>query len=64
MGGESYETGDFLDPAYAAGHGFTAIWKHTCFCAIDPARREDYARAAAAALESGRNLLVFCRRND
>jgi cyclopropane fatty-acyl-phospholipid synthase-like methyltransferase len=50
---ETYEVGDFLDPAWRAGRSFTAIWEHTCFCAIDPALRENYAEAAAALLPSG-----------
>lgn len=52
-GGECYECGDFLDPLWAEGRRFRAIWEHTCFCAIDPARRADYARAAAAVLAPG-----------
>ncbi len=52
-GAESYEIGDFLDPAWRQGRKFTAIWEHTCYCAIDPARRADYAVAAADCLEEG-----------
>lgn len=49
-GQETYEVGDFLDPAWCEGKNFSAIWEHTCFCAIDPADRGRYARAAAACL--------------
>ena len=35
VGGETFETGDFLDPAWHEGRRFTAIWEHTCFCAMD-----------------------------
>jgi SAM-dependent methyltransferase len=49
----SYEVGDFLDPAWRAGRSFAAIWEHTCFCAIHPCRRADYARAAAEVLPAG-----------
>lgn len=52
-GVESYELGDFLDPAWREGRRFSAIWEHTCFCAIDPADRPRYAAAAAACLEDG-----------
>lgn len=53
VGNEVYEKGDFLSPEWAAGRSFGAIWEHTCFCAIDPERRADYARAAAAVLKDG-----------
>jgi hypothetical protein len=45
---ESYELGNFLDPAWAGGRKFTAIWEHTCFCAIDPAERARYAACLPA----------------
>lgn len=53
VGGETYEVGDFLDPRWCEGRHFSAIWEHTCFCAIDPARREGYAASAASVLEPG-----------
>ncbi|MES2476425.1 MAG: methyltransferase domain-containing protein [Verrucomicrobiota bacterium] len=53
LGKESYEVGDFLEPAWRDERQFSAIWEHTCFCAIDPSRRGDYAAAAAACLEDG-----------
>jgi SAM-dependent methyltransferase len=52
-GGERYEAGDFLDGGWS---GYDAIWEHTCFCAIDPARRADYARSAAEAVRPGGRL--------
>ncbi|MCU0782271.1 MAG: TPMT family class I SAM-dependent methyltransferase [Akkermansiaceae bacterium] len=62
-GSEGYECGDFLKPSWLAGRGFSAIWEHTCFCAIDPAQRPAYARAAAAVLAPGRHLFgVFYLR--
>jgi methyl halide transferase len=36
---------------------FDAVWEHTCFCAIDPARRDDYVTAVADALRPGGRLL-------
>lgn len=51
--GASFEQGDFLDPAWREGRKFAAIWEHTCFCAIDPALRDTYARSAAEVLEPG-----------
>ncbi len=50
---ETYEVGNFLDPDWRKGRKFSAIWEHTCFCAIDPAHREHYAAAAAACLTAG-----------
>jgi SAM-dependent methyltransferase len=56
-GHEIYVLGDFL-AGDAQGLGkFDALVEHTCFCAIHPTRREDYAREAAAVLSSG-GLLV------
>lgn len=51
--GACYEVGDFLDPAWRVGRSFSAIWEHTCFCAIDPALRENYAQATAELLLPG-----------
>ncbi len=41
-------------------HGtFDAVFEHTCFCAIDPARRADYVAAVHAALRPGGHLLAI-----
>ena len=57
VGREIYVLGDFLT-GDARGLGkFDALVEHTCFCAIHPTRRADYAREAAAALRSS-GLLV------
>lgn len=56
VAGASYELGDFLDPEWRVGRSFTAIWEHTCFCAIDPAWRGRYAAAAAGLLSAGQVL--------
>jgi SAM-dependent methyltransferase len=52
-GPASYEHGDFLNPAWREGRSFPAIWEHTCFCAILPRQRADYAEAVAALLPPG-----------
>jgi len=57
-GAESYAEGDFLDPVWRAGKSFSAIWEHTCFCAIDPSRRADYAKACAELIPSGGHLVA------
>ncbi len=49
-GDASYEVGDFLNPAWRAGRVYSAIWEHTCFCAIGLDQRMAYAEAAAALL--------------
>lgn len=53
VAGEAYELGDFLEPGWREGRQFSAIWEHTCFCAIDPSRRVDYAAAVADLLAEG-----------
>jgi len=37
---------------------FDGIWEYTCFCAIDPARRDEYARLVHAILRPGGRLLA------
>lgn len=37
---------------------FDWVFEHTCFCAIDPARRPDYVRAVASLLKPGGHLLA------
>ena len=48
--------GDFL--ADAAPGPYDWIFEHTLFCAIDPARRDDYVRAVLCRLEAGGNYLA------
>lgn len=66
VGAESFEVGDFLDSAWREGRRFSAIWEHTCFCAIDPGQRGDYALAAAELLGPGGLLagVFFLTPND
>ena len=52
-GRQTYEVGDFLDPTWRAGREFSAVWEHTCFCAIDPTERPRYAQAVADCLPAG-----------
>ncbi len=53
VGGETYELGDFLDPSWRQAREFSAIWEHTCFCAIDPSERARYAETVANCLPEG-----------
>jgi len=50
---ETYELGDFLDSGWRSGRKFSAIWEHTCFCAIPPSERPRYAEAVAGCLDPG-----------
>ncbi|MBU6301722.1 MAG: class I SAM-dependent methyltransferase [Verrucomicrobia bacterium] len=56
-GRERFTTGDLfaLDPELR--DAFDWVWEHTCYCAIDPARRNDYLKAVATALRPGGHLL-------
>ncbi len=37
---------------------FDGVWEYTCFCAIDPSRREEYARSIHAILRPGGTFLA------
>ena len=37
---------------------FDGLWEYTCFCAIDPARRDEYVRTIHAILRPGGTLLA------
>ena len=57
-GREQYLEGDlFALPAELAG-SFDGVFEHTCFCAIDPARRAAYVDAVASTLKPGGKLLA------
>lgn len=55
VGCETFQEGDFF--AIEEG-GFDWVWEHTCFCAIDPGMRKDYAAAVARVLKPGGNFLA------
>lgn len=58
--GARYEAGDFFDRPDSWCGTFDWVVEHTCFCAIDPTRREDYVQAAARLLKpDGRLLAIF-----
>ncbi|HRQ91026.1 MAG TPA: methyltransferase domain-containing protein [Bacteroidia bacterium] len=56
-GGERFVAGSFFDLAPEHRGTYDWIWEHTCFCAIDPERRDDYAASAFDALRPGGHLL-------
>lgn len=51
---------------FAIEGAFDLVVEHTCFCAIDPARREDYVATVARILKPGGLLLglFYLRPND
>ncbi len=61
-GNETYLTGDFLSGFPSVG-SFDALFEHTCFCAIPPARRPDYVLAAARSIKPGGLFLAIFYRN-
>lgn len=58
VGAESYELADLFDLPPRFRGAFDWIWEHTCFCAIDPDRRDDYVEATWSALAPGGFLLA------
>lgn len=51
-----FESGDFFAAKESA---CSAIFEHTCFCAIDLSQRQSYVRAAATWLPSGGHLVAI-----
>jgi hypothetical protein len=54
----TYEQRDIFTLAAEYPGFFDAVWEYTCFCAIDPARRDEYARTIHAILRPGGTLLA------
>ena len=57
IGSEQYCVGDLYALPEALRGTCDWVWEHTCFCAIDPTRRDDYVTAVAMALKPGGQLL-------
>ena len=58
----SFERGDFFEARVGS---YSALFEHTCFCAIDPKERANYVQAAAKWLPSGGYLVgVFFLNPD
>jgi SAM-dependent methyltransferase len=53
----SFEQRDVFGLATDRAGAFDGVWEYTCFCAIDPGRREEYARLLHALLRPGGTLL-------
>lgn len=64
-GRETYVLGDLFAPPRDFPAAFDGVFEHTCFCAIDPARRTDYVKAVATVLRPGGRLMaVFYAEPD
>ena len=59
VGGERYMLGDLFALPKKMQHAFDWVFEHTCFCAIPPERRADYAEAVASTLQPGGKLLAL-----
>jgi methyl halide transferase len=55
----AFEQRDIFTLTADHGGAFDALWEYTCFCAIDPGRREEYARLVHALLRPG-GILLGC----
>ncbi len=53
----TYRRADLFDLPSDLQGTFDWVFEHTCFCAIDPARRDEYVDAAATALRASGFLL-------
>jgi len=54
-----FEQRDFFDLEPLPGSpGYSLWWENTCYCAIEPKRRDEYARVAARSIAPG-GLLLF-----
>ena len=59
VGRETYAEADLFHLPPELHGRFDWVCEHTCFCAIDPARRPEYVRAVAQALRPGGRLLAI-----
>ncbi len=54
----TFEQRDVFTLAADRAGVFDGVWEYTCFCAIDPGRREEYAQLVHAILRPGGTLLA------
>ena len=54
----TFEQRDIFTLGREYAHAFDGIWEYTCFCAIDPARRDAYVQTLAQILKPGGWLLA------
>jgi SAM-dependent methyltransferase len=48
-----FEQRDIFTLGQDAAHAFDGVWEYTCYCAIDPVRRDEYVRTVAAIVRPG-----------
>ncbi len=53
-----FEQRDIFTLGRDEAHAFDGVWEYTCFCAIDPTRRDEYVRTVASILRPGGWLLA------
>jgi SAM-dependent methyltransferase len=56
--GARFEQRDVFGLGAEYRHAFDGVWEYTCFCAIDPARRREYAQVVGQILRPGGWLLA------
>jgi len=54
----AFERRDVFGLAADYTHAFDGAWEYTCYCAIDPRRRDEYVQALAAIVRPGGWLLA------
>jgi SAM-dependent methyltransferase len=54
----AFEQRDIFTLGRDYAHAFDGVWEYTCFCAIDPRRRDAYVQTMAAILKPGGWLLA------
>jgi len=59
VGLERYRAGDLFAPPAEWREGFDWIFEHTCFCAIDPSLRVNYAKSMDFLLRPGGQFLAI-----
>ena len=55
----AFESRDVFTLAERYAGAFDGVWEYTCYCAIDPARRDEYLRTLHDVLRPG-GILVAC----
>ncbi|MBM4441949.1 MAG: methyltransferase domain-containing protein [Candidatus Rokubacteria bacterium] len=53
-----FEARDVFSLAADYTHAFDGVWEYTCYCAIDPRRRDEYVRVLARIIRPGGWLLA------
>ena len=54
----AFEQRDIFTLGREAAHAFDGVWEYTCYCAIDPRRRDDYVETLARIVRPGGWLLA------